>query len=495
MGNSGKGCCTVKTWLVFLLNTGYSLSVSRAHQCASFKFWKVWKWAGWNQERNLSGSVAETGARCWEVTGKRDDKFFYDKCSSSIAHEYTLSGEDGWGRTTSFPCFEALERDTFLLWQTPLQVPTATCPREALEQVGELFGRSCCGVTQLPGSWRWQRLKGNFMGARERAERDQPCLGVCGVPQGRCWSQTFRDLFANTSHTEESWRRFMKQREMGNEGTFGWTDLQVSVKGQPGHICAEASSSHYQNTAGETRFHCFSFSSLTSILPFPFFFATPKVNTLCSDCCPDTASQAGFNSNPCSQSSTRWSVKDFQPCSQAGSQRGQGLVHRAMCFLPCSSKWEGMEETDVENAPPTPAARLSEAAKSRFGLFFGVVVMTAQFCCWFWQWGYHVATQTHKAGRKQILVLSLAIFLTISQVKTSQGTLVGFSHAANNNSLEPLAAVGVMTLVISQLLAMTAGRPQVRFCHPKWAEASFISSRGECSLEFALSTAQLPARE
>lgn len=34
-------------------------------------------------------------------------------------------------------------------------------------------------------------------------------------------------------------------------------------------------------------------------------------------------------------------------------------------------------------------------------------------------------------------------------------------------SLEPLTAVGEMTLVISQLLAMTAGGLQVRFCHPK----------------------------
>lgn len=63
--------------------------------------------------------------------------------------------------------------------------------------------------------------------------------------------------------------------------------------------------------------------------------------------------------------------------------------------------------------------------------------------------------QTRKAGGKQISLLSLAIFLAISQVKTSQGTLVGFSDAANNNTLEPLTAVGVITLVVSQLLAMT----------------------------------------
>lgn len=44
------------------------------------------------------------------------------------------------------------------------------------------------------------------------------------------------------------------------------------------------------------------------------------------------------------------------------------------------------------------------------------------------------------------LLLFLAIFLTISQVKTAQGTVVGFSDAANNNNLlsEPLTAVGVI---------------------------------------------------
>lgn len=207
------------------------------------------------------------------------------------------------------------------------------------------------------------------------------------------------------------------------------------MKGQP---APHTDTSSYQNTAGETRFHCFSFPSLTSLLPFPFFFATPKVNTLCSDCCPDTASQAGFNSNPCFQSSTRWSVKDFQPCSQAGSQRGQGLVHRAMCFLPCSSKWEGMEETDVENAPPHPCSpSLRSCNKQIWALFRcggnDCLVLLMEKGCWFWQWGYHVAMQTHKAGGKQILVLSLAIFLTISRVKTSQGTLVGFWDAANKS--------------------------------------------------------------
>lgn len=147
-----------------------------------------------------------------------------------------------------------------------------------------------------------------------------------------------------------------------------------------------------------------------------------------------------------------------------------------------------------------PAACLSEAAKSRFGLFFSCggndcLVLLMEKGCWFWQWGYHVAMQTCKAGWKQILFLSLAIFLTISQVKTSQGTLVGFLDAANNNTLEPLTVGCVTTLVISQLLAMTAERLQVRFSHPKWAQASFNSSRGEHSLEFALSTAQLPERE
>lgn len=77
------------------------------------------------------------------LLGKEMTSFFNDKCLSSIAHKHSLSGEDGWGRTTSSMLSSLRNRDTFLLWQTPLQVPIDTCLKEALEQVGEFSGRSC----------------------------------------------------------------------------------------------------------------------------------------------------------------------------------------------------------------------------------------------------------------------------------------------------------------------------------------------------------------
>lgn len=78
------------------------------------------------------------------------------------------------------------------------------------------------------------KAEGELHGSQGKSREWQPCLGVYGVPQGRCWSQTFRDLLANTSHTEGSWRRFMKQREMGIRGLLVelicrsvWKDSQL----------------------------------------------------------------------------------------------------------------------------------------------------------------------------------------------------------------------------------------------------------------------------
>lgn len=70
-------------------------------------------------------------------------------------------------------------------------------------------------------------------------------------------------------------------------------------------------------------------------------------------------------------------MKDFQPCLKADSQRGQQLVHRAMRFLPHGSEREVNGGNRCGKSLP---AYRSKAAKSRFGLFFGVVVMTASFC-------------------------------------------------------------------------------------------------------------------
>lgn len=226
----------------------------------------------------------------------------------------------------------------------------------------------------------------------------------------------FRDLF--TARKTQTWlllHRGHPERDLWSREKWAvrgllvelicrsvWQDSQgTSMKKPAPHKDMHSN----QNTAGEARFHCFSLPSLTSFLPFPFFFTLPKVNTLCSGCCPDTASQAGFNSNPCFQSSTRWSVKDFQPCSQPDSQRGQWLVHREMCFLPCSSK----REVDGGNRcgkyrPPSCSLSLRSCKKQIWALFQcsgnDCSVLLMEKGCWFWQWGYHVAMQAHKAGRK-----------------------------------------------------------------------------------------------
>lgn len=62
----------------------------------------------------------------------------------------------------------------------------------------------------------------------------------------------------------------MKQRKVGNKGAVGRTDLQLSVKAQPGHICEEAAPHtdvhSYQNTTAKARLSLL-------FLPFTDFFA------------------------------------------------------------------------------------------------------------------------------------------------------------------------------------------------------------------------------
>lgn len=147
----------------------------------------------------------------------------------------------------------------------------------------------------------------------------------------------------------------------------------------------------YWNIPGEARFQPF-FPSLTFFFfPFSsFLYYTQSKHTLRSASCPDTASCAGFNSDLCFQSSTRWSVKDFQPCLQADSRRGQQLVRGAMRFLPRGSDREANGGNRCgKSAPPLHPACRSKAAKKQIWALFrcggnNCLVLLMEKGCWSW---------------------------------------------------------------------------------------------------------------
>lgn len=181
-----------------------------------------------------------------------------------------------------------------------------------------------------------------------------------------------------------------------------WKDSQgIPVKEPAPHTDMHS----YWNTPREARFHCFSFPSLTSFLPFPFLFTIPKVNTLSAQTAALTQQvRLGLTAIHVFKAPPDEVWRTSSPARRLTPRGVSGWCMKQCVSCPAAANERWMEETDVENPPPPCSLSLRSCKKQIWALFScggnDCLVLLMEKGCWFWQWGYHVAMQTRKAGWK-----------------------------------------------------------------------------------------------